>query len=55
MSEPQTAPIKISGTIDRFIYHNQENGYAVCIVTIEQTAIYYGCRHFAPHHTRPRG
>ncbi len=36
MSEPQTAPIKISGTIDRFIYHNQENGYAVCVVTIEK-------------------
>jgi exodeoxyribonuclease V alpha subunit len=35
MSESQTASLKISGTIDRFIYHNQENGYAVCIITIE--------------------
>ncbi|MBY0110295.1 MAG: ATP-dependent RecD-like DNA helicase [Candidatus Babeliaceae bacterium] len=36
MNETQTAAIKISGVIDRFIYHNQENGYAVCVVTIEQ-------------------
>ncbi len=36
MNEAQTAAIKISGIIDRFIYHNQENGYAVCVVTIEQ-------------------
>ncbi len=34
--EAQSTPVRISGTIDRFIFHNQENGYAVCIVTIEK-------------------
>lgn len=33
----QTQPtVKISGTIDRFIFHNQENGYAVCVVTVDK-------------------
>ncbi len=31
-----STPVKINGTIDRFIFHNQENGYAVCIVTVDK-------------------
>lgn len=36
MNNQQASSIKLSGTIERFIFHNEENGYAVCMVTIDQ-------------------
>ncbi len=34
MSETQTTSLKLSGVIDRIIFQNQENGYAVCVVML---------------------
>jgi exodeoxyribonuclease V alpha subunit len=35
-SETQAPSVKIAGTIDRFIFTNQENGYTVCVLTIDK-------------------
>ena len=28
--------VKISGTIERFIFHNQENGFTVCVIMLDK-------------------